>query len=694
MAIASTDYFVSNAAAFLSLVGSWSLVGGVRQVPDGRDVVVQLQNAGAGFTLNAKFNHQVTLRSTGPYAMNYDLANYEFLPGGSGTDLSSGVTISDCVNLRLYALKINGTITANRVENCVLERCWGNGQEFPLTKSAADTSGTTGTLLTANGVNGLLVKDCHFAHSSNSHLSFGYDTRYPTGLTLSGITADHYRHDFLKFLNGSVNLIIEDTWEPRTRCRVGIGTAGAHTDFIQTQGGLHSNTILRRNVCMYGPDINGNSSPLQGYYWRHDTGASNYAITQSILCQNSANAYFMENPDAGVVRTGITVYYCDALRYDMNDAANDTNLSMPLFRGMGTDYNIGTVTSNYTTPLGPNGVWLDWGDVQDGDWDHSNYNTTDYYSGIPRNTTGFEVFKPKNSSVRTHWDHVNPVGAYELKQRVFELGLHPGNVGWPVAEPWTRQYNFNGGIASNYTGEYDANADNAGGTPTAPVITGVPTISVTPNVGQTLTITPAPVSGYPAPTNEFDVYNTVDGLVQSSSDLNYTLQATDEDDQMYVIQRSTNSEDTDTSDPSASTAVIGAALAAPVITLLSPYDGEADVSVSSQLIVTFDQNVRFGTGGVYLWRLGIIREPWYAASDVGFGPHTINIVDNVLTITSIGDMRLGADYHITMDNGFIESMSGIPFPGITDTTTWNWSTYAVATPKQLARAITMSITVE
>lgn len=78
---------------------------------------------------------------------------------------------------------------------------------------------------------------------------------------------------------------------------------------------------------------------------------------------------------------------------------------------------------------------------------------------------GLETTLIIDSAHVANWDHPNPKGCYQLQKCVHLDGLHPGNVGWPVAEPWTRQYNFNGGIASSFTGEYGMDGNNTGSAP-------------------------------------------------------------------------------------------------------------------------------------------------------------------------------------------------------------------------------------
>ena len=91
--------------------------------------------------------------------------------------------------------------------------------------------------------------------------------------------------------------------------------------------------------------------------------------------------------------------------------------------------------------------------------------------------------------------------------------------------------------------------------PVAPVITGVPTISGAEQVGQTLTATPAPVTGNPTPTRTWQWVNSASGDISGATSSTYVLQPSDEGDRISVRQTETNSEGSDIA-TSAQTGVI------------------------------------------------------------------------------------------------------------------------------------------
>lgn len=218
----------------------------------------------------------------------------------------------------------------------------------------------------------------------------------------------------------------------------------------------------------------------------------------------------------------------------------------------------------------------------------------------------------------------------------------------------------------------DGTLQIADATPAAPVITGTPSISGTENVGETLTATAASVTGVPTPVRTWQWYNSVSGAIAGATSSTYVLQSSDEGDTVYVIQTETNATDVDTAQ-SSNTGTIGAELSPPAVSVLSPADNATGVSVTVDFVVTFDQNVQFGSGNIELWRAGAARETWSVTGDVGTGPHTVSISGTQLTINTQNDMFV-ADYHIKIDPGAIENTSGSAFAGISDETTWNFTT--------------------
>jgi hypothetical protein len=107
--------------------------------------------------------------------------------------------------------------------------------------------------------------------------------------------------------------------------------------------------------------------------------------------------------------------------------------------------------------------------------------------------------------------------------------------------------------------------------PSAPVIVGLPVISGVERAGETLTATPASVTGYPTPDITWQ-WERSGSPISGATNSTYLLVAADIGEALTVVQTATNSEGSDTAE-SAATGVIGDALTAPVITGLPSIAG-------------------------------------------------------------------------------------------------------------------------
>ena len=110
---------------------------------------------------------------------------------------------------------------------------------------------------------------------------------------------------------------------------------------------------------------------------------------------------------------------------------------------------------------------------------------------------------------------------------------------------------------------------------------------------------------------------------------------------------------------------------APAISTLSPAHHSTDVAVDTNLEITFDENIAAGTGNL------VIHE----YTDWGTGTVSINITSGqvlitgaVLTVNPTADLSTAMKYYITLDDGAIEDLSGNAFSGISDETTWLFTT--------------------
>ena len=114
---------------------------------------------------------------------------------------------------------------------------------------------------------------------------------------------------------------------------------------------------------------------------------------------------------------------------------------------------------------------------------------------------------------------------------------------------------------------------------------------------------------------------------------------------------------------------------APTVSTYSPADDAGDVAANAQLVLTFSEPVRKGSGDIVIrpasgpditvpvtgYRVGI------------YGGGTRVIIDYTY---SVSVLAAGTDYHVRIPAGAFESLSGNEYAGIADATTWNFTTAA------------------
>jgi photosystem II stability/assembly factor-like uncharacterized protein/methionine-rich copper-binding protein CopC len=110
----------------------------------------------------------------------------------------------------------------------------------------------------------------------------------------------------------------------------------------------------------------------------------------------------------------------------------------------------------------------------------------------------------------------------------------------------------------------------------------------------------------------------------------------------------------------------------PAIASLLPVDNATDVSVSSNLTITFNENIQ----GVYNKFVSIKRvsdDALFATYDFNSGniavTSSINLVINPST-----NLNYGTAYYVTIEAGMIKDLTGNLITGFSDKTTWNFTT--------------------
>ncbi len=116
----------------------------------------------------------------------------------------------------------------------------------------------------------------------------------------------------------------------------------------------------------------------------------------------------------------------------------------------------------------------------------------------------------------------------------------------------------------------------------------------------------------------------------------------------------------------------GADITAPSVIALDPADGTVNVPVAQNLVISFDEPIQFGTSGkITVFRAidNVAVAVFDVASPVGLTPS-----GNKMTINPPADLAPLTGYYVTIDATAIRDLAGNNFAGISDPTTWNFTT--------------------
>ncbi|QHT71575.1 T9SS type A sorting domain-containing protein [Rhodocytophaga rosea] len=108
----------------------------------------------------------------------------------------------------------------------------------------------------------------------------------------------------------------------------------------------------------------------------------------------------------------------------------------------------------------------------------------------------------------------------------------------------------------------------------------------------------------------------------------------------------------------------------PIISNLSPPDNATDVTVNADLVITFNEEVKKGTGTITINQGGTTQT-------IDVSDETVNIQGTTVTINPPEDFPAGSAVSIQMPAGVFTDLADNPFAGITAATTWN---FTVASP--------------
>jgi methionine-rich copper-binding protein CopC len=130
--------------------------------------------------------------------------------------------------------------------------------------------------------------------------------------------------------------------------------------------------------------------------------------------------------------------------------------------------------------------------------------------------------------------------------------------------------------------------------------------------------------------------------------------------------------DTSPSSPATSAAVFVPASAAPVITGTSPAANALAVPPDGNLVATFSEAVVAGSGNIELWQSGGTSP--LESFNVATSPQ-ITIAGSTVTIGPSANLAPNTIYHVLIaSTAVVDTSGGNPFAGITNSSTWAFST--------------------
>ncbi|MDJ0557059.1 MAG: FG-GAP-like repeat-containing protein, partial [Microcoleaceae cyanobacterium MO_207.B10] len=111
---------------------------------------------------------------------------------------------------------------------------------------------------------------------------------------------------------------------------------------------------------------------------------------------------------------------------------------------------------------------------------------------------------------------------------------------------------------------------------------------------------------------------------------------------------------------------------APTVATFTPTDDATDIAVGENLVIDFDEDIVAGTGNIVIKQLSDNS----TVETIDVTSNLVTISNNTVTIDPTADLAAGTDYYVEIAPGAIEDTSGNDYAGITDNTTWNFTTVA------------------
>lgn len=460
------DVTVSTVAAVTNQLAQWaSNWNGT--VPSGKTTsserVIGINASSSSFwdLRNLTFPQKVWIRSVGTFTdwgCSVKLTGHIDFTGSTNI----GFTLCHIIGAEQIFLETKPPVVQwKNSTGCGFYRCFSQGREASSDDYGGGFSNNqTGILATGRNfspgtVNDAFVEHCHLGWTENGG---GIAEHTWNDFVISSNVWYAIAHDCFKPLATFNRLDFNRNWDSRGRY-AGPNT-NHHEDFIQHRGGSINDSDFWGNFACPDTDL-----WLKGTTPNTGTSYQPFFFEQEGVQNNIRFKHNVTMADQGY------------LKFEINAsnilAEYNSGYQIPSGNTIGLTDDAGAMTYQNNVTFGPNTV----GNATNLSIDSVSNSSPDYTAldaeypvRGPREGDSIQYFKPKPTS-QLHWNHSNPKGPYLRLKEIFQDGgiYVPGNVGWPVAAPWEDMYNFDSGLSTTYTGNYDADGNNTGGAVTNPI---------------------------------------------------------------------------------------------------------------------------------------------------------------------------------------------------------------------------------
>ena len=112
----------------------------------------------------------------------------------------------------------------------------------------------------------------------------------------------------------------------------------------------------------------------------------------------------------------------------------------------------------------------------------------------------------------------------------------------------------------------------------------------------------------------------------------------------------------------------------PDVSSLNPADNNTSVAVSTDLVITFNEDVQKGTGNIIITQTG-----GSTFETIPVGDARVSVSGAVVTISPTATFSNSTPYHVELASSVIKDLANNDFSGITGSTAWNFTTAAAPT---------------